>query len=316
MKRVVSVSVGSSKRNKAVEEELLGEKFMIERIGTDGSFEKAGELIAELDGKADAIGLGGIDLYLVAGGRKYVIQDAKRLAAKARTTPVVDGSGLKNTLEREAVRALVKEGGLCGCAPPGDASRVKVLMTSAVDRFGMAEAFAEARTKMIIGDIIFALGLPVPLRHLWQIRLAAAILLPYLCRQPFEKLYPTGEKQLTSTARFRRYYDWADVIAGDMHYVNRYMPEQVEGQKDLAGKTVLTNTTTEEDVERMKARGLARLITTTPRFEGRTFGTNVMEGVVVSLLGKRPEEVTEADYLGILARMNWHPTVMDLTAEG
>ncbi|MGE5653834.1 MAG: quinate 5-dehydrogenase, partial [Bacillota bacterium] len=41
MKRVVSVSLGSSKRNHAVETEILGEQFRIERIGTDGDMNKA-----------------------------------------------------------------------------------------------------------------------------------------------------------------------------------------------------------------------------------------------------------------------------------
>ncbi|KUJ90606.1 MAG: hypothetical protein XD37_1142, partial [Thermoanaerobacter thermocopriae] len=36
MKKVVSISIGSSTRNKTAEVEILGEKFVIERIGTDG----------------------------------------------------------------------------------------------------------------------------------------------------------------------------------------------------------------------------------------------------------------------------------------
>jgi hypothetical protein len=35
MEHAVSISIGSSKRNKAVEVELLGEKVLIKRIGTD-----------------------------------------------------------------------------------------------------------------------------------------------------------------------------------------------------------------------------------------------------------------------------------------
>lgn len=312
MKRVVSVSVGSSKRNKTVEQEILGEQFVIERVGTDGSFERAGDMIAELDGQADAIGLGGCDLYLVAGGRKHVVRDAARLAARATRTPVVDGSGLKHTLERAAVRVLARTGQLHPEQSVRGVGDLRVLVTSAVDRFGMAEAFAELGAQTLFGDIIFALGFPVPLRRLWQIRLAANLLLPILCRQPFERLYPTGEKQHQSTPRFRRYYDWADIIAGDMHFVNRFMPPAERAGKDLAGKTVLTNTTTEEDVEALRTRGLARLITTTPRMNGRSFGTNVMEGVVVALLGKGPDEITEQDYLGILERIGWEPNVMNL----
>lgn len=41
MKHAVSISLGSSKRNKSVEVELLGEKVLIERIGTDGDMETA-----------------------------------------------------------------------------------------------------------------------------------------------------------------------------------------------------------------------------------------------------------------------------------
>ena len=58
MKRAVSISIGTSKRNKAVEIELLGEKVSIERIGTDGDMEKAAQLYRELDGKVDAFLVG------------------------------------------------------------------------------------------------------------------------------------------------------------------------------------------------------------------------------------------------------------------
>jgi hypothetical protein len=67
MKRVVSVSLGSSKRDHKVEVNLLGQKFSIERIGTDGDMQKAMELIRSLDGQVAAFGLGGIDLYIYAG---------------------------------------------------------------------------------------------------------------------------------------------------------------------------------------------------------------------------------------------------------
>src|SRR5690554_3650848 len=101
MKRIVSVSLGSSKRDHAVETELLGEKFSVERIGTNGDIKKMIALIRELDGKVDAFGLGGIDLYIQAVDRRYTLRDAQKIAAAARSTPIVDGSGLKNTLERK-----------------------------------------------------------------------------------------------------------------------------------------------------------------------------------------------------------------------
>ena len=76
MKRVVSVSLGSSKRDKRVEAEFLGERFVIERVGVDGDKDRFRQLIGELDGKVDALGLGGIDMYIVSAGRRYAFRDA------------------------------------------------------------------------------------------------------------------------------------------------------------------------------------------------------------------------------------------------
>jgi hypothetical protein len=45
---------------------------------------------------------------------------------------------------------------------------------------------------------------------------------------------------------------------------------------------------------------------------GETFATNVMEGVIVALVGKRPEAMTEQDYLDVLKELNWSPGVMEL----
>jgi len=136
-KHVVSVSIGSSKRNSKAEVyvESLGETFVLERIGTDGSWEKAIELVKELDDKVDAFGLGGADLYVYAGRRRYTFRDAERMARAAQKTPMLDGSGLKHTLERNAIRLLEAHIGW---------KDKKVLIPSAVDRFGLAAALDEA----------------------------------------------------------------------------------------------------------------------------------------------------------------------------
>src|SRR5512136_2701178 len=145
MKHIVSVSLGSSKRDHAFETEFMGEKFRIERIGTNGNWDKAIELIHSLDGKIDAFGMGGIDLYVQLGGKRYVIRDAKKLLAAATRTPMVDGSGLKNTLERKCIMDIQKDGVY-------DLRGKKVLMVSGVDRFGMAEAFEEVGAQLTVGD--------------------------------------------------------------------------------------------------------------------------------------------------------------------
>ena len=137
MKTVVSVSLGSSTRDHRAAVTLLGEDFDIARIGTDGKLDVAVAKVRELDGTVDAIGLGGIDVYLYAGRHRYALRDGLRLLEAAKQTPVVDGSGLKNTLEREAVRFMREDLGM-------DLNGTRVLMVSALDRFGMAQALVDA----------------------------------------------------------------------------------------------------------------------------------------------------------------------------
>ena len=295
--RVVSVSLGSSKRDHAVEVEMLGRRLSIERVGVDGDYDKACAMIAGLDGKVAAIGLGGTDLYLVAGKKRYVIEQSRRLAESAKSTPVVDGSGLKNTLERETIRSLAASGDL-------PLKGTKVLLVSAVDRFGMAEAVTEAGANTLFGDLIFALGIPIPIRSLAWVRILAALFLPVLRRLPISVLYPTGDAQESTKPKYGRFFEWADVVAGDFHYIRKHLPERMDG------RTIITNTTTQEDVALLKARGVATLVTTTPELGGRSFGTNVMEGVLIALAGKRPEQMQPDDYLDLLRRLGWKPRVV------
>jgi hypothetical protein len=273
----------------------LGHAFSIERVGTDGDIPQARQLIAELDGKVAAIGLGGIDLYVVAGTRRYQMRDAAKLAAAARQTPVVDGSGLKDTLERETIKYLQRKNIL-------DFRGKKILLVSAVDRFGMADEFVKAGARCTFGDLLFILGLPLPLYTLRAIRQLGALILPIACRLPFQWLYPTGEKQdaIRSSPKYDRFFHDAQVIAGDFLLIRRFLPVT------LQDKTILTNTVTARDIELLRERGVARLITTTPEFEGRSFGTNVMEGVFAALGARTPEE-----YRQLLQRLNWQPRIIE-----
>ena len=292
--RVVSISLGSSSRDHCSHAPILGRDWILERRGTDGDLQKAADTIAELDGQVAAIGLGGIDLWLVAGAKRYPVHAAAKLAAAAKITPVVDGSGLKNTLERATVRALQTSG---VCPLRG----VKVGLTCAVDRFGMAQELVEIGADITFGDWMFVLGLPFEMRRLQTVQRAALWVLPIAGRMPFEMLYPTGKAQteIVPKAVHRKFFAENAVIAGDFLQIRRYLPERLDD------KTILTNTVTPSDVELLRERGAKMLITTTPEFEGRSFGTNVMEGIFAALGDK-----SEADYQARLEQLDWQPRVV------
>jgi hypothetical protein len=296
---VVSISLGSSKRDKSAETEILGERFVIERRGTDGDPKRFAQMFADLDGKVDALGIGGADLYLAQGEKRYVFREIARLVAGAKRTPVVDGSGLKHTLERETIRRLQRDGIV-------DWARERVLLMSAVDRYGMAQALDEACPNVLYGDAGFALGLPLPIRSYRTIRLLGGLLLPVVTRLPFRWFYPMGQKQESRAPRLRRWFDWATVVAGDSLYILRYAPCRLDG------KTVITQSLRRQNLDWLREAGARRAITTTPVIDGETFATNVMEGVLVALSRKKLDELTDADYLDLLDRLAWKPAVIEL----
>jgi hypothetical protein len=302
MKHVVSVSLGSSQRNRSVQMTFAGVPFRVERVGTDGDLRRAQELIADYDGKVDAIGLGGLDRYLVAGGRRYELRDAARMARAAEKTPVVDGGGIKLVLEHLVLRRLADEGVL-------EAAGKRALMVCAVDRPGMAEALSALAADVVYGDLLYGVGVPIPLRSLRQVALLGAVLLPLLRRLPISVLYPTGKQQESGKSKFPKYFEEADIVAGDFLFIRRYMPDQ------LRGKVIVTNTTRSRDIEALRKRGVARLITTTPSIGGESFGANVMEGVFVALSGKQPEDLAEDDYVNLSKQIDWKPGVTDLQSD-
>ncbi len=64
MKHVVSISLGSSRRNHRSQTTILGQPILLERIGTDGDQQQARQLFLEMDVKVDAFGVGGADLVI------------------------------------------------------------------------------------------------------------------------------------------------------------------------------------------------------------------------------------------------------------
>lgn len=300
MKRVVSISLGSSDRNGQALHRFGGYDFAIERIGTDGNKEKAIDLIQSLDGMVDAFGLGGTDLYIYAGNRRFMFRESARIARAAKITPIVDGSGVKNTLERRVVDYLEKTLGL-------DFSSKKTLLVCAVDRFGLADALVKSGSEVVFGDLMFGLGIPLPLYSLDKLSKLANVVAPVITQLPINWFYPTGASQTKCRPKFSKYFHEADIIAGDFHFIRRYAP------LDLQGKMIITNTVTKEDERMLKERGVHILVTTTPEIGERSFGTNILEGMLVSLRQGANAPISSQEYEEMLDQHGVEPRVKRLT---
>ncbi|HNK62510.1 MAG TPA: hypothetical protein PLE14_00560 [Anaerolineales bacterium] len=296
MKRAVGISLGSSKRDKKVVVNLNGQDIQVERIGMDGNVEKARQLYLELDGKVDAFGVGGVDLYLRLDQKEYPLHAALKLVSDVKQTPLCDGRGLKHTLERRVFQ-LAKE-------QLGNIRFKQAFIPVAVDRMGLAEAAAEVSDQIVSGDLMVALGVPIPLYGIPAFKRVARIMLPMVSYFPMSMIF-YGSDGAEHEPKYVKYFEESDLIAGDFLFMRKYMP------KSLAGKTVVTNTTTEDNIALLKERGVKTVITTTPRYDGRSFGTNTTEAMLTAYAGKG-RRLTDDELNGLIDELGLRPTVLHL----
>ena len=300
MKHVVSISLGSSSRDKRVEFKLGETPMVLERIGCDGDEKKARAMFKDMDGKVDAFGVGGVELYIRVVDKLYPLRSGLNLVKDVKQTPCLDGRGVKYTLERNVFQMVESQ-------LPASISPRKAMMPLAADRYGMAESLDRAGFELVFCDLMFGLGLPIPVRGLGQLRAFAAALMPVIGLMPISMLYPTGQNQEEIIPKYEKWFNFGPVIAGDFQYIHRHLPS------DLSGKIIITNTTTQADVDLLRERGLAYLVTSTPRLDGRSFGSNVIEAALTAYAGKdRP--LSDAELTALIQELDLKPSVQCLNA--
>ncbi len=304
-KHVISISLGSDVRDYKREYQLGNETIIAERIGTNGDMKKYNELMLQYDGKVDAFGVGGADMYLRREDKRYEIRDVfKKLIKGVHKSPIVDGGGMKSTLEGRIMQYIEDK------LPEEVEEDRSFLNMCAVDRWHMAESawefVGEDKNLITFGDLLWGFQLGISLHKMSSVKSIAKILLPIVCKLPFSWIYPTGEKQEIHKPTQTKYFKRAKWIAGDFLFINRNMPHE-----DMEGKIIVTNTTRESDIELLKKIGIKYVITSTPRVDGVSFGTNVLEASIVAISGEKGE-LTREVYEDYLKKLKIEPTIQKL----
>jgi hypothetical protein len=215
-----------------------------------------------------------------------------------KQTPVVDGRGVKHVLERQVMQYVATQ-------MPEPLPTKKAMMTLGVDRFGMAQSLDEAGYEIIFCDLLFGVDIPIPVYGIKRLQFLGRILIPILGQLPISMLYPTGRNQDEIVPKHEKWFKFGSVIAGDFLYIRRHLPV------DLSNQMIVTNTTTPADVDLLRERGLKYLVTTTPIFDGRSFGTNMLEAALTAYAGKG-RVLTEAEIATLIRDLDIHPTFQTL----
>jgi len=171
----------------------------------------------------------------------------------------------------------------------------------AVDRLGLAEAVAEVADQTVFGDLMVALGVPLPIYGIPAFKRVARVMLPIVSHFPMSMLF-YGSDGAEHKPKYVKYFEESDLIAGDFLFMRKYMPV------NLNGKTIVTNTTTEENIALLKERGAKLVLTTTPRYDGRSFGTNLTEALLTAYAGKG-RRLSDAELNGLIDELGLKPDV-------
>jgi hypothetical protein len=294
--------LGSSSRDKRVQVAFKGVPIIVERIGTDGDIAKARNLYLEMDDQVDAFGVGGVDLYLRLDNREYPLRSALKLVEGLKS-PCVDGRGLKHTLERRVFELARPQ--LRSVLPDGEKIHFhQAFIPVAADRLGLAQAVAEVSDQIVLGDLMVALEIPIPVRGIASYKKIARLLFPIVSYFPMSMLF-YGSGGTGREPKYTKFWRESDLLAGDFLFMRKHVVD------DLVGKTVITNTTTSANLEFLRERGVSTVITTTPRYEGRTFGTNMMEAAMTAYAGKG-RNLTDHELNQLIDELELRPAVQSL----
>ena len=99
MKKVVTVTLGSSKQDFEFTTQFLGQSFSVSRMGADQDTGKAWELMRRQQATVDAIGLGEIPDHYQVGLRTVLNKETQHLLNVVTRVPVTTGATLRRLLQ-------------------------------------------------------------------------------------------------------------------------------------------------------------------------------------------------------------------------
>ncbi len=283
-----------------------GQEVLIRRVGCSGDPEKVRAMIAEFDGRVDAIGLDGYPFRLVLGAHASLHAVGSTLRQTALQTPVVDGSGLRAGIERWGVT-------LADRMQPGIFAQKHILMVPGLNHEGLVSALSRRGSEIRYADPVVYFALPdfPGAGHPRTLNQAASVTLEQLKDAPFRRITPQPGQ--AGTPRTLKPFEWADVLAGDIGAIRRYAPQS------LKHKLVVVNSATEEDLEDLRARGVSIAITLLRPLDAdlplRGSSIALVEAVLVTLRPDPTAPLNENTYLDIIAGTEWKPDIRFLQPE-
>ena len=283
-----------------------GKAIELETVSCDNDLDRARELIRCHQGAVQAVALNRMPVTLRLLGAQASHRLTESLRSASKRTPVVDGLGIRDALERWGVT-------LADRAQPGIFADKRVLMVPGLNHSGLAAAFVSHGCEVRYADPLVFFGLTrfPGMASRTTLEQAATSILETLRCDPLARLYPAPEPRETHGQA--RLFRWADVLAGDIATIRRFAPPE------LRHKTIVVESVTQEDLDDLAGRGASIVVTVMPSLSavGALAGhtSAVVEAVLVALRPDPELSLDEDTYLDLIADLDWIPGIRYLQAE-
>jgi predicted amino acid dehydrogenase len=299
MKKVVTVTLGSSKQDFSFETEFLGQRFQVKRLGADNDTTKAWELMRRHQATADAIGLGEIGDHYNVGQSTLINKETRRLLNVVTRVPSTTGATLRRLLQVRAVRHVQQQLG-------SYFNNNLVLFLNGMRNYDMAVALSDYTPNLSFADALLTTGAPALLGSLTQLELFAKGRDLVLSGKPSEIL----ESSLNAfkNARLSSAVAKSHVVVGTFAEL-----KAVGNAKNLAGKTLITSAVDEDRLEFFKQCKVNLVIDVSPKLFDRVVGVNVIEAMMLAALDKPAEEVADEDFIEMMDELKMAPRLLHPT---
>ena len=305
MKKIISVSLGPSRDDYHLETQFAGHPYRIQRFGTDGSIEKASELILRWSNQADVIGLGGIKFPSSAVSTAGLSREIRKLQELGtRTgTPVTTGDDFRKVAHEWSLRHIqFMFGG-------SYFTNARVLFLSGMANTVIARVMSEYTDNLVFADPLIDNGIPKFLNSIDDLEIYAKGVHGILEWVP-------GKRLISSTLPLRHVNDYlirqairdAHIIVVPYYDFFRYLENSAVDE--LGGKTVITATAYDDRVNFLKERGVDVIIDTTPKILEKVVGVSVLEAMIISALNIPRNRVRADDLLEFISEQRMDPRVI------
>lgn len=304
MKRIISISLGTSERDYEITTKFLGQNFFIKRMGTDGDANEMVELLYDWEQQADVIGLTGIKFPSELGfKRKAEKRDnqIKELSSQLKI-PVTTGEAFRNVAQ-EWVARYVQE------TQKNFFTNARVLVLSGMTDYSVAAVINGYTDNIQFADPVFDHGIPKFINSLKDMELYGKGIHDVLSLSP-AKVISNSLPLVNEWNKYilRKAMQKATVIVvpyeGFYNYLDKCTLEE------LGGKIILTSTAYEDRVDFMKKRGVDVIIDATPQILDRMVQVDVLEAMVIAAVGKKDTKLSNDDLLEVISEQGIHPKII------